>query len=160
MADYSVKTQDGLRFDIDKSQLADLDIVKNNDGTYHLLYGNKSYNIKIIDYDLTKKKYILNINDREVDLHFKDSLDQMLDKMGFFNNKKHGSGDIKSPMPGLVLHIDVDENQEVKKGDTLLVLEAMKMENLIKAAFDGTVQKINVEQGEAVSKNQVLLVIK
>jgi len=160
MADYLVKTGEGLQFEIDKNQLKDLDIVKNNDGSFHLLYNNKSYNIEVLDYNLNKKTYTLNVNGREVQVQFKDSLDQMLDKMGFFNNKKHGSGDVKSPMPGLVLHIDVAEGQEVKKGDTLLVLEAMKMENLIRAGFDGTIREINVKQGEPVSKNQVLLVIK
>jgi biotin carboxyl carrier protein len=60
-------------------------------------------------------------------------------------------------MPGLVLSVLVSAGQEVKKGDKLLVLEAMKMENIIKAGGDGVVAQIMVNQGQAVDKNQTLI---
>ena len=65
--------------------------------------------------------------------------------------------EIKAPMPGLVLDIRVAEGDEVKKGDSILVLEAMKMENIIKSPTDGIIKKINVKKGIAVEKNQVLI---
>ncbi len=65
--------------------------------------------------------------------------------------------EIKAPMPGLVLDIRVAEGDAVKKGDTILVLEAMKMENSIKSPTDGLVKKISVKKGLAVEKNQVLI---
>ncbi|HHH54306.1 MAG TPA: acetyl-CoA carboxylase biotin carboxyl carrier protein subunit [Bacteroidetes bacterium] len=159
MADFIVNTTSGFNFEFDKQEFDDFDIVKNNDGSFHIIFNNKSYNISIIEKDINSKKYSVQVNGKEVDLKIKDSLDQMLDKMGFSNNKKHKSGEIKSPMPGMVLHIDVKEGQEIEKGDTLLVLEAMKMENLIKAHANGVIKSIKVNQGEAVSKNQVLLEI-
>jgi biotin carboxyl carrier protein len=159
MADFIVKTGEDLFFDINKSDIEDLDIIKNEDGSYNLIYENKSYHLSVVGSDFNNKTYTISVNGKEIDINIKDSLDQMLDKMGFFNNKKHGSGEIKSPMPGMVLHIDVEEGQEIEKGDTLLVLEAMKMENLIKSHASGTIKSIKVKQGEAVSKNQVLLVM-
>ncbi len=60
-------------------------------------------------------------------------------------------------MPGLVLDLRVNEGESVKKGDPILVLEAMKMENIIKSPIDGTIKKINVKKGLAVEKNQVLV---
>ena len=60
-------------------------------------------------------------------------------------------------MPGLVLDIRVVEGDAVKKGDPILVLEAMKMENIIKSPTDGIVKKINVKKGVAVEKSQVLI---
>ena len=57
----------------------------------------------------------------------------------------------------MVLKILVTEGDQVKKGDALLVLEAMKMENIIKSPADGLVKKINAVQGTAVEKNQVLI---
>jgi biotin carboxyl carrier protein len=60
-------------------------------------------------------------------------------------------------MPGMVLKILITEGDQVKKGDALLVLEAMKMENIIKSPADGLVKKINAVQGTAVEKNQVLI---
>jgi len=57
---------------------------------------------------------------------------------------------VKSPMPGKVIKIEVETNQEVRKNQTLVVVEAMKMENEIKAALDGRVKKIFVSEGELV----------
>ena len=159
MADFIVKTGDNLTFEINNPDVENLDIIQNNDGSFNLIYDNKSYLLDIIDSNINEKTYTIAVNGKEIELNIKDSLDQMLDKMGFSNNKKHGLGEIKSPMPGMVLHIDVEEGQEIEKGDTLLVLEAMKMENLIKAHANGTVKAIKVKEGEAVSKNQILLVM-
>lgn len=159
MADFLVNIKDGETIEIDKNNLDSLDIVKNNDSSYHLLYNNKSYNISILDSSSDNKQYTLSINDKEIELSIKDSLDQMLDKMGFFNTKKKSSGKVNSPMPGLVLKIDVSKGDVVQKGDTLLTLEAMKMENLIKSPSDGIVKSIEVKEGAVVSKNEVMLVI-
>ncbi|HEB62615.1 MAG TPA: acetyl-CoA carboxylase biotin carboxyl carrier protein subunit [Bacteroidetes bacterium] len=159
MADFIVKTGDNLTFEINNSEVENLDIIQNEDGSYNLIYENKSYHLDIINSEINDKTYTVSVNGKAIDLNIKDSLDQMLDKMGFSNNKKHSSGEIKSPMPGMVLHIDVEEGQEIEKGDTLLVLEAMKMENLIKAHANGVIKSVKVKEGEAVSKNQVLLVM-
>jgi biotin carboxyl carrier protein len=64
---------------------------------------------------------------------------------------------LKAPMPGLVLKVLVTEGQAVKKGDGLLVLEAMKMENIIKASADGMVKKIHIEEKNVVDKNQKMI---
>ena len=60
-------------------------------------------------------------------------------------------------MPGLVLNILVSPGQMVQKGDPLLILEAMKMENVLKAAGEGQVKAVKVQQGMAVDKGQLLL---
>ena len=60
-------------------------------------------------------------------------------------------------MPGLIIKIWVNEGDEVKKGDALLILEAMKMENVIKSPRDGKVKKLNVQLKQAMEKNQVML---
>jgi biotin carboxyl carrier protein len=64
---------------------------------------------------------------------------------------------LKAPMPGLVLKVLVTEGQAVKKGDGLLILEAMKMENIIKASSDGMVKKIHIEEKNIVDKNQKMI---
>ena len=60
-------------------------------------------------------------------------------------------------MPGMVLNILVAEGQQVKKGDSLLVLEAMKMENVLKSPTDGVIKKVVATKGTAVEKNQLLI---
>jgi biotin carboxyl carrier protein len=60
-------------------------------------------------------------------------------------------------MPGKVLEIMVESGQTIAKGEGLLILEAMKMENMLKAEQDGTVKSVNVSVGDAVEKNNVLI---
>ncbi|MDZ7264631.1 MAG: biotin/lipoyl-binding protein [candidate division KSB1 bacterium] len=66
--------------------------------------------------------------------------------------------ELKAPMPGLVVAIEVKPGQEVKKGGGLLIIEAMKMENEIKAPFDCVVKEIKVQERQVVEKGQVLVV--
>ena len=75
-------------------------------------------------------------------------------------SKRKKAGDIRAPMPGLVVKMLVKEGEKVKRGKGLILVEAMKMENEIKAPVDGVVDKIKVEAGKTVDKNQLLLVIK
>jgi len=64
---------------------------------------------------------------------------------------------LKAPMPGLVVAIPVSEGQEVKKGQVILILESMKMQNELKAPRDGTIHKVKVKAGESVEQKQTLL---
>ncbi|MDR1454709.1 MAG: biotin/lipoyl-binding protein [Tannerella sp.] len=70
-----------------------------------------------------------------------------------------GKGVVKSPLPGIILSIDCKVGDEVKKGQKLLVLEAMKMENTIASEFAGKVTEIKVEKGESILEGAVLVVI-
>lgn len=70
-----------------------------------------------------------------------------------------GGNKVNSPLPGSVISVAVKEGQAVKKGDTLLVLESMKMENPILADCDGTVTKIAVAAGQSVMQDDLLVVI-
>jgi biotin carboxyl carrier protein len=64
---------------------------------------------------------------------------------------------VKAPMPGKVIKINVKENEEVRKNQTLAIVEAMKMENEIKSAIDGTVKKIHVSEGDLVDSEKALI---
>jgi biotin carboxyl carrier protein len=66
-------------------------------------------------------------------------------------------GAVTSPMPGTVLKINVAAGQAVKAGDTLLILEAMKMENEIPAPADGVISKVSVTVGASVNTGDVLI---
>jgi len=68
-----------------------------------------------------------------------------------------GEFHLKAPMPGLVVTIPVEEGQEVKKGDVLLILESMKMQNELKSPRDGVVSRIKVRAGESVEQKQAML---
>lgn len=70
-----------------------------------------------------------------------------------------GAKSIKAPLPGTVLELFAKEGQEVKKGDKLLIMEAMKMENNILAEADGKIAKVNVSKGDSVLQDEVLIEI-
>ncbi len=70
-----------------------------------------------------------------------------------------GELQIKSPMPGLVITVPVEEGQEIKQGDNLIILESMKMQNEIKAPRDGKVMRVRVTAGDSVDQNQLLLTL-
>ena len=70
-----------------------------------------------------------------------------------------GAGDVRSPMPGVILDIAVHIGDTVKKGDPLCALEAMKMKSAIRAPKDGTVSKVEVQNGAKVNHNDLLMVI-
>ena len=69
------------------------------------------------------------------------------------------AGGVKSPLPGVILDIKVKEGDEVKKGQTVIILEAMKMENSINADRDGKVASIKVSKGESVLEGTDLIII-
>ena len=71
----------------------------------------------------------------------------------------HAAGELTAPMPGQVRAVNVSEGEAVTKGQTLLVLEAMKMEIRIQAAQDGVVKKLFVKQGQTVDREQALIEI-
>ncbi|MGV2434812.1 MAG UNVERIFIED_CONTAM: acetyl-CoA carboxylase biotin carboxyl carrier protein subunit [Anaerolineae bacterium] len=72
-----------------------------------------------------------------------------------------GSGEvvIKSPMPGLIVQVLVEEGQTVQKGATLLILESMKMQNELKSPRDGIIQRISVGAGDTVEQNRILITL-
>lgn len=70
-----------------------------------------------------------------------------------------GEIQVRSPMPGLIVAVPVREGQEVAKGEALIVLESMKMENELKAPRAGTVSKVVVTTGDRVEQNKVLIVL-
>jgi biotin carboxyl carrier protein len=70
-----------------------------------------------------------------------------------------GEYHLKAPMPGLIVAVPISEGQAVKKGDILIILESMKMQNELKCPRDGTVTRVRAKAGEGVEHNQVLVTV-
>lgn len=133
------------------------DIVEVKKGSFHLIKDGRSYNVEVIKADPEEKTFVVSVNGNKYTLGVKDKYDALLQSLGMDNLAGSKVNEIKAPMPGLVLEVVVAEGDAVKKGDPVIVLEAMKMENILKSPSDGTVKKINVKKGMAVEKNQVLI---
>ncbi|MEJ5226247.1 MAG: biotin/lipoyl-containing protein [Anaerolineales bacterium] len=71
----------------------------------------------------------------------------------------HAAGELTAPMPGQVRAVNVNEGDAVTRGQTLLILEAMKMEIRIQAPADGVVQSLRVQQGQTVERDQLLVIL-
>ncbi len=147
-------THEGMIID---DQLLNWDIIKVDDNYFHILHDNVSYKAEILEIDYALKSVSLKINGKKVTVNLKDKLDLLLEKLGMDQTSGHKINEIKAPMPGLILDVQIKEGDEVKEGDMIMILEAMKMENVLKASGDGVVKEIKVKKGDSVEKNQILI---
>ncbi|RZL48421.1 MAG: biotin/lipoyl-binding protein [Pedobacter sp.] len=162
---YQIKVNDKYDFDISadhklikvNNEVVELSTLPLNASSNSVLYHNKSFNIEVVEFIPADKTAVVKVNGNIYKLVIKDQFDQLLKQLGMDNLAVSKILQIKAPMPGLVLNVLASEGDEVKKGDSLLVLEAMKMENMIKSPTDGIIKKIEVKQGDKVEKNQLLV---
>lgn len=162
---YNIKVNDKHNFEVDRKGDALLvndstinaDIKQLNNLLYHIINENGSYNAEVVSFDREAKTAEIKVNNNIYTIAAKDQFDVLLDKMGLSNLMTAKVSEIKAPMPGLVLKVLVEESAEVKKGENLFVLEAMKMENIIKAPADVTVKTIKIKPGDKVEKGQILM---
>lgn len=94
---------------------------------------------------------------RVVSAAVQDERDQLLAEWGFAAGGETDVQELVAPMPGLVLSVLVSDGEAIEAGQPLLVLEAMKMENELRAEKDATVRSVRVQAGDAVTKAQVLI---
>lgn len=128
-----------------------------NGASLNLIYENKSYSIYVISADPIAKTFVIRVNGNDYELSAMDEYDILLKKLGMDKLASSALNDLKAPMPGLVLSVNVNAGDTVEKGDSILVLEAMKMENILKAPDTAVVKSIKAEIGKAVEKNEVLV---
>jgi|TARA_A100000171_G_scaffold14212_1_gene12449 biotin carboxyl carrier protein len=132
-------------------------ISKTSKGKFQIIKDGQTFNAEVIDFDKETKAVEIKINNQIYSVSVKDKMDQLLKKMGINSLSSSVLKEIKAPMPGLIHDILVEVGKEVKKGDQLMILEAMKMENVLKSPGTGVIQSIEVEKGNSVEKNQILI---
>lgn len=130
------------------------EIVSLGDGRYSLIKEYKSYFVRLIKSD---GKYHVHVLGDHFILDVEDERSRKLKELVKSAESGPKEQEIKAPIPGLVVSVNVKVGDEVKQSDTLLVLEAMKMENVIKADCDCTVREIYVNEKDTVQQNQVLV---
>lgn len=143
-------------FGLNINDLEQLNIVANND-SIHVLQNNEAFNVKVIATNFNEKTLTLEVNGNKYDLDIEDEYDLLVKKMGLSAFVVQKMTNVKAPMPGLVIDVLVEPGQVIEKGTQLLILEAMKMENVLKAEGDGVVKSIEVTKGAAVDKGQILI---
>jgi biotin carboxyl carrier protein len=125
------------------------------DGGIHVRIEGKNYAARILKSE--NGSLIIAVDGVPISLRLITDRDRLLDKMGHSGGSGSQKSELKSPMPGMVLKLLVKAGDSVAKGDSLLILESMKMENVLKAAHNGVVADISAKEGTSVEKNQLLL---
>ncbi|MFC3417043.1 acetyl-CoA carboxylase biotin carboxyl carrier protein subunit [Algoriphagus hitonicola] len=138
-------------------QILDWDIRWISDRKIHLIKNGNSMEAELVSLNRVEKSLQIKLANKIVDVQLKDRFDLLLEELGMTDLNQSNIQDIKAPMPGLILDLKVAPGDEVKKGDVVLILEAMKMENIIKAPGDGVVKEVKVSLKQSVEKNQVMI---
>ncbi len=154
---YKVIVNDSLEYNFGNQEISSLDTQKIAPAKFHVLKEGRSFKAEILESSFHKKTYSVKINSNIYEVVISNELDLLIEEMGLSLGQAKVVNDIKAPMPGLILDVNIKEGDKVKEGDYLLVLEAMKMENTLTAPRDGVVKSVSVKKGETVEKNQLLI---
>jgi len=133
-----------------------LDLVRTGPSSFSLVRNGKSHSVLVLKEDVENQTVRLRIGAHTYTVELQDDRSRLLQTLGLDKATKKVS-EIKAPMPGMVLNILVKAGDSVKKNDPVLVLEAMKMENVIKAPGDAMIATVHAEKGKAVEKGQLLI---
>jgi biotin carboxyl carrier protein len=133
----------------------DIDIMMVERGVYSILYNGHSYNVELIEGE-TSKKYVVNTFSRTFNVEIIDAETKY--RHSRLQGLEHeGENDLSSPMPGKVVKIPVKVGDNVTSGQTLIVVEAMKMQSEFKATADRVVKEILVKEGDTVDAHQIMI---
>jgi len=152
-----VLVNNNQEFTIGENSINDLDILKQSASNYHLLHQQKSFHATLIKSDFNDKTYSIRINSNTYEVKIKTPLDDLIKNIGYAVGSAKVINSISAPMPGIIIGVNIKKDQKVKEGDTLLILEAMKMENAILCPKDTTIKEVLVSTGETVDKNKLLI---
>lgn len=126
-------------------------------GLISVLFNGKSYTAVVESVDRKNKEISLKVNGQLYKTTIKEPIDLLLSNMGMDLKSMQKAEPVKAPMPGMVLKVLVTPGQQINKGDGLVILEAMKMENILKATGPATVKAIKVNERTAVEKGAILI---
>lgn len=134
----------------------DVDIIMVERGVYSIILDGRSYNVELIDTD-GAKKYSVNTIFNSYDVEVLDAESKYLKSRKRVDDLEDNV--ISSPMPGKVVKILCKPGDEVKAGETVIIVSAMKMESEYKVRKDRIVKEVKVKEGDTVSANQPLIII-
>ena len=154
-SNFSITKEDGQWMLNDTA--ANADISRQPNGLVSVLLNGRSYTAIIEKTDRKNKEVTLRVNGQLYKTTIKEPIDLLLSKMGLDLKSMQKAEPVKAPMPGMVLKILVTPGQQINKGDALIILEAMKMENVLKASGPATVKSIKAVERTAVEKGAVLI---
>ncbi len=151
----TVEVNEQYRFEVD--DLAQTDIQPLGPDLFQVIQNGHTFQMHLLKLNREAKQCLVEVNGNRYHLQLHDQLDDMIDRLGLAKGASTAIGSVKAPMPGLVRAILVEAGQSIEMGQNVAILEAMKMENVLKAQGNGVVKRVTVAVGAAVEKNQVLI---
>lgn len=130
---------------------------KLSDGGFAVQINEETVIADIVNFDRQNQILTLRIKNKKYTVHIKDEQDLYIEKLGVTPVAHKKINNLKAPMPGLITKLFVQAGMHVKAGEPMLILEAMKMENVFKASADATIKAINVIEKQAVEKGVTLI---
>lgn len=150
-------SKDGNKVEIAvDGKIYDIDVVMSESGFCSILYQGRSYNAESVRH--SEGRYTITTHFRNFDIELSNPQKKYL--RGRQSSIDDVQETITSPMPGKIIKIMVAQDQEVKQGDPLIVVEAMKMQSTYTAAQNAIVEKVHIEEGDSVIRDQLLITFK
>lgn len=156
MTNYTITINED-KYAVGQKDMDSIDLIPTGPMDYHILKNNRAFTVAVTKTDFPNKTMTLEVNGNSYELRIGDKYDELVDKMGLLQSMTHKINSIKAPMPGLILNIMATVGQEVVAGTPLVVLSAMKMENIITSPGEGVVKQIDVAINDAVEKGQIII---
>ncbi len=153
---FTVIVDDLHSFKISKDQLEQFDLIPSKD-KLHVIENGVSISAEITDADFLNRKYSVKVNGNRYHVRIENELDALIAEMGLAVGENTVANEIHAPMPGLIIEVSVAEGQEVKKGASVCVLEAMKMENALMSPRNGIIKALHISKGNTVDKGDLLI---
>ncbi len=149
---------DNWNFDGNAVKASDGAVIKWDDNTFFTInFNGNTFNGEIIKEDIENNNLELKIGHRVFKISKKGELDALIAELGMDTPKVRKLKELQAPMPGRILNIAVEVGQEINVGDDILSLEAMKMENVLKAEGTGVVKNIRIQPGDVVEKGAIII---
>jgi biotin carboxyl carrier protein len=153
---YRIEVDDSLEVNFGSREHG-LEIYHHEEDEIYFRRDGENFRAKLVELDRYAKTMTILLNGEYFKLDVSDKVDLMIEEMGLELDVEQNIKEIIAPMPGQVMEVMALPGQEIKEGDGLLVLVAMKMENLIKSPISGIISEIAVQAEDVVDKGQVLI---
>lgn len=140
-----------------KGKRADIKIVEDDKGFSYIVYRNNKYHVEILEKN--QNKYIVMINGVWYSFSIETPISYKRRKTLTRNGSASKVENVMAPMPGKIIDIMVEENSDIKEGEPIVILEAMKMQNEIVSNVNGKIRKINIKQNDSVMKDEIMIEI-
>ena len=155
--DFAIDGDSEKGIDMIEVKSPSIPLYKGEGRIFHILKDHKSYNAEVLKTNHEEKSFVIRVNGNKYTVQIKDKYDDLLKELGIDTASVLKVKEMKAPMPGLVVDVRVKEGDTVKKGDALVVLQAMKMENILKSPADSTIKKVHIKKEDIIEKNQILI---